>query len=244
MNVEAGTRTRTLGDRLRSKLRAPLESVAFTVPAFVVYHVAVPFLDVRNGVDWVTGAMMRLLDASLVAYLACTVGVGVVLTILARRHAGPDALRARRWALLFAESTAWAVGTFAIVGGLASRLLDVQTGVAPRSLVEVVATSLGAGFHEELVFRAGLFDGGRYLLRRYARLGPWRATAIAAFGSAALFALAHHAGPTGEPLAVAPLLFRTLAGLYLTAIYAWRGFAVAVWSHALYDVLWFTWYAR
>ncbi len=39
-----------------------------------------------------------------------------------------------------------------------------------------------------------------------------------------------------EPFAGIPLLYRFLAGLYFGALYHWRGFAVAVWTHALYDV--------
>ena len=31
-------------------------------------------------------------------------------------------------------------------------------------------------------------------------------------------------------------VFRAVCGLILTAIYAFRGFAPAVWTHALYDV--------
>jgi hypothetical protein len=60
---------------------------------------------------------------------------------------------------------------------------------------------------------------------------------LAAVTSAAAFSGAHHLGPYGEPYDNYRFLFRTLAGVYFTAIYQLRGFGIAVGGHALYDVL-------
>jgi hypothetical protein len=52
-----------------------------------------------------------------------------------------------------------------------------------------------------------------------------------------LFALFHHVGPLGEPLALRPFTFRFLAGFILAVIYRLRGFAIAVYTHVAYDIL-------
>lgn len=44
-------------------------------------------------------------------------------------------------------------------------------------------------------------------------------------------------GPYGGPFDGYVFLFRTLAGLYFTAVYQVRGFGSAVGAHACYDVL-------
>src|SRR5664279_4954254 len=45
----------------------------------------------------------------------------------------------------------------------------------------------------------------------------------------------HHVGHFGEPFTVQAFVFRWVSGLVFTAIFAWRGFAPAVWTHALSD---------
>ena len=52
--------------------------------------------------------------------------------------------------------------------------------------------------------------------------------------SSLVFALAHYLGP--ESFTVFTFTFRTLAGLIFATIFLFRGFAVAVYTHCLYDV--------
>jgi len=44
-------------------------------------------------------------------------------------------------------------------------------------------------------------------------------------------------GAYGEPFEMHAFLFRTIAGVLLAGIYVGRGFAVAVYTHFLYDML-------
>ena len=106
---------------------------------------------------------------------------------------------------------------------------------APSLAAQVVAF-VGAGIYEEVVFRLLLFAGGVWLLRS-AEVPTPAALVIAGLGSALLFAAAHHAGAGGDRFDGYVFLFRTLAGLYFTALYQLRGFGIAVGAHAGYDVL-------
>ena len=55
--------------------------------------------------------------------------------------------------------------------------------------------------------------------------------------SAFIFSLFHYFGPLGDRFQLASFTFRFVAGIVLAAIYRFRGFGVAAYTHALYDVL-------
>jgi hypothetical protein len=107
---------------------------------------------------------------------------------------------------------------------------------AGLSRLEGLALSLGAGLYEELLFRVILIGLILWLLTAsgFTTRGP--ATLVAVLASALLFSLAHYVGPMGDDLQAASFIFRFLGGLAFSAIYALRGFGIAAWSHALYDV--------
>lgn len=96
-----------------------------------------------------------------------------------------------------------------------------------------VVGALGAGIHEEMLFRLGMFTGGAALI---ARVGaPRRVAWIAALAASSIvFAAAHHWA--GEPWDDRVFAFRALAGAAFALIFWFRSLAHAVWAHALYDV--------
>ena len=57
-----------------------------------------------------------------------------------------------------------------------------------------------------------------------------------AIACAAAFSGMHYVGPMGEPFEPRSFVARAVLGLALTLVYTARGFAAAVWTHALYDV--------
>ena len=54
---------------------------------------------------------------------------------------------------------------------------------------------------------------------------------------AALFSLFHYVGELGDPFELDSFLFRWIAGGILGAIYLCRGLGIAVYTHAIYDIL-------
>jgi membrane protease YdiL (CAAX protease family) len=113
----------------------------------------------------------------------------------------------------------------------------VSAGFDPgvdRGLVEVLVISAGAGLHEEFIFRAGLMGGLGFLLEQLSgrRKLAW---AVALVVSSLIFAWVHHLGPVGEDFTSVAFLYRTLAGMYFGVVFQLRGFAVAAWTHAIYD---------
>lgn len=223
----------------------PLTSLVLTVPVFLVYHLGILLVDLRNGVDLVSGVTFALLDYSVAAYVAATLSVaaGLVLAAMVLRRRAQ--LRPVELVPILAESSALALLMLVLVGWATSQVFATTLGpslaaeVGGRALgpLEKVVLSAGAGFHEELVFRVGLFAGLAFVLVRVSRLSRTGATVTAALTSAVLFSAVHYLGPLGDPFALVSFTFRFLAGLYLAAVYAFRGFAVAVYTHTLYDLL-------
>ena len=100
--------------------------------------------------------------------------------------------------------------------------------------------SLGAGFYEEIAFRVLLFGVGLKLLKLFVVAVDPLKRALVALGwavvCAAVFSGWHYVGALGDPFEMRSFVFRWVCGLVFTAIYAFRGFAPVVWTHALYDI--------
>jgi hypothetical protein len=203
----------------------------------VLYHLGVAFLPIRNAADPVTAELRALAKHSLPLYAGLTVAVGaafvLVLSILGRGHA----LQTRRFALLAFEGALYAL-LMRFAGAYVVGSLRLGPPALSNGVFDGVVMSLGAGFYEEIAFRAGLFGLGALGIKLFFGKGVQGVLLMAAWAlvAAAVFSGWHYVGSMGDPWSLQSFVFRTVCGLVLTAIYVFRGFAPAVWTHALYDV--------
>ncbi len=208
-----------------------------TAPVFVVYHLGVVFLEVRNGFDPITDALLSVLAWSLPAYLGITAGLAAALAIGVRVAGVHRAFQPARMAIRLGEAIVYAF-SMAIVARSASSwaLWALGPKAAPSPLAAVIL-SFGAGFWEEVAFRVVLFGAVAWLIRKRTR-GPraWGYEAAWAIVAAAAFSAVHYVGSLSDPFTLGSFVFRWTCGVFLTVIYRFRGFATAVWTHALYDV--------
>jgi len=94
---------------------------------------------------------------------------------------------------------------------------------------------IGAAVFEETVFRLALIGGGTLALTR---MFEWKETPVCVamvIVSSILFSLIHHLG--GEPFVMWVFVFRAICGALLGAFFLARGFGIAVWSHAIYNIM-------
>lgn len=215
----------------------PWTDLGLTLPIFIAYHLGVIFLPVRNAADWVTRELVSLADQNMLAYGLLTLCIGgayvSVLMMLGRGHA----LHWDRFVFIGIEGIVYAIAmrlTASYV--VASFLLGPIDGDPFTGLV----MAMGAGFYEEVAFRVVLYGVGAKLIELtfpgipgIARISQRLAWAVLA---AAIFSGWHYFGALGEPFDPRSFVFRWVAGLAFTLIYAFRGFAPAVWTHTLYDV--------
>lgn len=216
----------------------PWTDLALTLPIFVVYHLGVIFLPVRNAADPVTAELRTLAKHSLPAYAAITLLIGAIFVAVLFTLGRKQALDPKRFLLVGLEGALYAVlmrfaGSY-VVGSL--RLAG--GGDAEDSVFGSLVMALGAGFYEEVAFRVLLFGVGALVLRKLFGTGVKGFVLVALWGVAGSLAFSgwHYTGALGEELELGSFVFRAVCGLVLTAIFAFRGFAPAVWTHALYDV--------
>ena len=106
-----------------------------------------------------------------------------------------------------------------------------------------IMLSLGAGYFEELIFRVILYGGITFAvfftakkIKSDAKLKIFKffTRFIVAIITATFFALSHHL--FGEPFSNYAFLFRTISGLIFVILYELRGFGIAAYTHAFYDL--------
>jgi len=210
--------------------------LGLTLPIFVAYHLGVVFLPVRNAADLVTSELRGLAKHSLPMYATLTLALGALFVITLWSLGQKKALAPSRFVFIAFEGALYAVlmraaGSY-VVGSL--RL----AGASGDGLFGSVVMALGAGFYEEIAFRVGLFGVGSLILRQIFGKGAQGVvvTVVWALASSAAFSGWHYVGALGDPFDLQSFAFRAVCGLFLTVIFAFRGFAPAVWTHAIYDV--------
>ncbi len=210
--------------------------LALTMPLFVIYHLGVIFLPVRNAADVVTSQLSELATHNLGLYLALTAALGAVVTLGLLFFGHRDKLRWESFVLVAIEGVVYALAMRQVAAVIVGSLPMGPIPGLERTPFGAIVMALGAGFYEEVAFRVGAFAVGARLLSSLDDWPRWVIYPLWAVVCATAFSLWHHIGPMGEPFALQPFVFRTVCGLVFTAIYAFRGFAPAVWTHALYDV--------
>jgi hypothetical protein len=217
----------------------PIDDLALTLPVFLGYHLGVAFLPVRNAADLVTHELVKFAENSMAGYIALTVilglGYAAVLLVLGREQH----LRWERFAVVALEGVLYAVAMRLAAGYVVGKMSLAAVDPTATPLAGLV-TSLGAGFYEELVFRVLGFGFGVKLVYLLFGIqgGPRRFVAGLAWAliTAVAFSGWHYVGEFGDPFELRSFVFRAVCGLAFVAIYALRGFAPAVWTHALYDI--------
>jgi hypothetical protein len=204
-------------------------SLVLIFPLLLAYEIGVLFAGRVNGADLVTRAVYSV-AGSRTAYLAiyAVIAVGFLLWIRHTRRWGT--LRLELAGPVILEAALYALTLGAVVSLIIDRLLGLGVGLTIPSVI----SALGAGVHEELVFRLGLIAGLVALARP---LGHRAGVVIAVVLSSLAFAAAHHLGAHGEPWTVHAFAFRAVAGAAFAAIFWFRSLAHAVYAHVLYDLL-------
>jgi membrane protease YdiL (CAAX protease family) len=146
------------------------------------------------------------------------------------------------YAVVLAVLIGWVVGLlFAVAPQAVAAPVAAAHGLALQVVqpgwLTMLALSLGAGIYEELVFRVILVGGLFLALHRLTAWERGRAYVVAAVVGALIFSAVHYIGVLGDPFQLGSFTFRFLFGLALNAVFLIRGFGIAAWTHALYDVL-------
>lgn len=209
------------------------------LPLFLLYEVLITAANadaaapVRVGAEvWLKSLMAVIGAAGHLALGGIVLAIGIAVFVRERGRSIP--LRAAYFGGLVLESAVYAV----VVAALVSRVVGILFAAAPLPVGDVwtqLALSIGAGLYEELVFRVLLVGGLAWLFQRGLD-SQTTAYLTAALLGAALFSAVHYVGAFGDVFTLSSFTFRFLFGLALNVLFLWRGFGVAAWTHALYDI--------
>ena len=228
--------------RYLSKTHDPYTNVILVLPLFVAYQIGILATGgVRNGVDFMTDLLFLAAGHDFWNYIAINLAVlvGLAIALFALRKKG--SFRLSVWPKVIAESTVYAVflgsGIIAVMRNLGMSHLLASGATGGYDLWDKLVLSIGAGMYEELVFRLFL-TGGLFLLgTKVLDWSKWIAVLFAVLLSSAAFSGIHYIGSLGDTFTLGSFMFRFFAGVILAVIFYLRGFAVAVYTHAIYDIL-------
>jgi membrane protease YdiL (CAAX protease family) len=213
--------------------------LALTLPVFLAYQVGVVFLNVRNASDLVTLRLLRLADGDRWTYFALTGAVGLAMVAVFAAMGRGQVLRLSKLVQIAVEGAAYALAMSVATSWVVGKLFAGPSVPTVDGPFAGLVMSLGAGFYEELAFRVVLFGlGARVLVwgLRGKRVALVVGVGMWAVACAAIFSGMHYVGSLGDVFDMRSFVARTVLGLALTLVYGTRGFATAVWTHALYDV--------
>ncbi|MEM1096777.1 MAG: CPBP family intramembrane glutamic endopeptidase [Bacteroidota bacterium] len=234
--------------------RTATYSFLAALPLFVLYEVLILLVNngslsqIRVGADvWIKRVLASMGAGGMLALGLVVIAIGVAIFMLERKKQIP--IKPKYFGWMIGESLVYGVVLAFIISSVVGWLFFMAPMVtsplffASQALDQVglptkLALSIGAGLYEELVFRVILVGGMFWGLKRVMKgRSTTAAYVIAAVVGALIFSWVHYTGSLGDPFTLSSFSFRFLFGLALNALYLLRGFGVAAWTHALYDVL-------
>jgi len=229
------------GDGYWYVTQRPWPSLVFVLPMLLLFE---GFTYFRTG--GALGGANELVAAWLIEWLVNTLGATgtffpglLVIAILLGWHiAARQPWRFDKWVLcaMLGESLLWVVPLFVV-----NRLVNQATlagGIEARNeWIDQIIRCLGAGIYEELVFRLIAITLLVIILVDVMNLPRTFAATLIILLPAVFFAWLHHPPLGKEPFTYVNFLFRTLAGIYLSGLFVFRGFGIAAGSHAFYNVI-------
>jgi hypothetical protein len=207
-------------------------------------------LNVRNASDLVTQPLLRLAEGDRTLYVGITSAIGVVFAAVFWALGRGETFRPHKLLQIAVEGVVYAIAMGAGTSYVVGRIFAGRVAATDDPFTGFIM-SMGAGFYEELAFRVLVFgvgakvlvwvfakqkvgvvstNGSRFSFRSIAIMTLW------AIAAASMFSGMHYVGAYGDTLQLKSFVARAILGLALTLIYSMRGFAAAVWAHALYDV--------
>ncbi|MBO6621941.1 MAG: CPBP family intramembrane metalloprotease [Balneola sp.] len=221
-----------------------LYSFLISLPLFLAYELLILISQpetsqiVRISVDSWFKSVFSLLGVNTVSITLLIVAL-FGMYILYKEREQLRELRFKYFPIMIGESTLYAILVTMVATFFVSMVFAFSANDPISSLtgLQKFALSLGAGLYEELFFRVILVSVLILVFQKVFNNKNWAAITAAVILSAFLFSMVHYVGSMGDPFTFSSFTYRFLFGLMLNGIYVWRGFGIAAWTHALYDLM-------
>lgn len=229
--------------RYFSTTHSLLYSYLISLPLLILYEVLIrvsqPGQDqiVRISVDMWIKTLFSYVDPNVLSITLILVAVLGLFILYKERHR-LSSLKLKYFLIMIFEASIYAFILSILISLTVGSLVQLMQSspIESLSILQKMALSLGAGLYEELFFRVILVSALLWIFNHF-----FKKQVVAYTGAiiiaALFFSLAHYFGSMGDPFTLGSFLFRFLFGLSLNAIYIWRGFGMAAWTHAIYDLM-------
>ena len=227
--------------REKASPRNLLTSLILVFPLFLIYQVGVLFtLPMLNGVDFLTTLLFASVGLTIKGYLLFLAAVVAMFALAVALLKRKQHFNGKVFFPVILESSLYALTMGSLIVLLMTKVLGfsphLAVGLPEQGLLTRVVMSLGAGVYEESVFRLGLLGGSIAAFEKLLGMSRWAAVLGAFVFSSAVFSFVHYLPPTGDAFSFGSFTFRLLSGVVFGVLYKVRGFAVAVYTHAFYDI--------
>ncbi|MCZ6603037.1 MAG: CPBP family intramembrane metalloprotease [Planctomycetota bacterium] len=225
-----------MAEERRSKKESWVTSFVLVLPLMIGYVAGIILLGPKmvNGADVINPFILSQLGFyGLLGFNLALIALCLFLISYLKKR---DRFDPKRFLPTILESSFYAVtmGSFIIFVMKQTTLIAMGTSDRPPPL-EGLVISLGAGVNEELFFRVGLLGALAYLGEDLLGLKKGSAVVMAIILSSVAFSLAHYLG--AEEFQGITFVYRCLAGVIFSVVYKFRSFAIAVYTHTLYDIM-------
>jgi hypothetical protein len=227
-------RTRRTSERYPRVTLRPLDCLVFVLPLLLAFHI--------GSITYGTGLLaLRDIDR-LLGFFGATapyLPALLVVAVLIAQHAAhryPWKVHGKALLGMLVESGLWMLpllGMSLLAGaGQAADSAHREGGVVRWLLIAV-----GAGIYEEFLFRLMMISLVMMIFVDVFELNRDMVAVAAVLLSSVVFSAYHLSGETFETFPWGLFAFRAMAGVFLSGVYIFRGFAIAVGAHTLYNVV-------
>ncbi len=218
----------------------PVHSLLIIAPLLGFFHLAGLYHDTNLLGPKLVGQLLGYFGATQAFLPALLIVVVLAFQQILRRD--PWTIHPPVVAGMIGESILWTIPLIGI-GQITGRLSQIAANASMKSThagwLGTVLSSVGAGVYEEFLFRMVLISMIVLLLADVAGLKRDTSTAFVVITAAVLFGACHFSGAqlTGSaPMPWHDFIFLAVAGTLWGALYVYRGFAVAVGSHIVWNL--------
>ena len=212
----------------------------FILPLLVMYEVGIVMYgsQVKNSADVMVKIPFAFFgrNGSLIFNMLVVVVFLVAVFRLEKEHK----LKFRIYMPMFLESFIYAVFLGPVVGRAVGYIMqrflaDPMTSSSGTGMQIIL--SVGAGVYEEIVFRLILLTVLNLLFIKVLGLNKTIGIVLSIIVGSVLFSAIHYVGSLSDTFTSSSFIFRFLAGVVLATIFMLRGLGIAVYTHAIYDVM-------
>ncbi|HOD41708.1 MAG: CAAX amino terminal protease self- immunity [bacterium ADurb.Bin243] len=219
-------------------VRKPVYNFLFVLPLLIIYEalIILSATPIRNGADVIVKLFFNMIGIKTIIGFTLIIISIYAYIVFNSRETKNETIYPVYFVYMFAESFVYALALGPVVIRLTEKVALAAPAPYRLGVVERIIASIGAGIYEEFVFRYLLITLFIFIFTKYLNLKTVHAAVFAIFWAALIFSGFHYVGELGDKFDAVSFIFRFIAGIILSILFFLRGYGIAVYTHAIYDL--------